>query len=87
MKRILLYFFILIFPIAAYTNDTIQVNLKGRVVDENNEPILIPYRTYGGAVAMPTYDWVENSYGFCAELYEDGMIVYGNPDDNNHEVM
>ena len=39
MKRILLYSFILIFPLIAYAGDTIRVRLKGRIFDEKNEPV------------------------------------------------
>ena len=70
------------------SSDEYQMDEEGNIVlDENGNPIIIPYRSYGGATALPNYDWATNPRGFCAELYEDGMIVYGNPNDNNHEVM
>lgn len=57
-------------------NDEYERDEEGNIIlDENGNPIIIPYRSYGGAVAMPTYDWVENSYGFRAELYEDDEFV------------
>lgn len=50
-------------------NDEYKRDEEGNIaLDENGNPIIIPYRTYGGAVELPNYDWVENSYGFCAEL-------------------
>ena len=53
------------------------VDEEGNIIlDENNEPILIPYRTYGGATALPNYDWTANPDGFSAEPYENGMVVY-----------
>lgn len=46
-------------------------------MDENGERILtMPYRSYGGAVEMPDYDWKTNSENYHAELYEEGMIVF-----------
>ena len=45
--------------------------------DENGEKILtVPYRSYGGAVEMPDYDWAANSENYHAELYEEGMAVF-----------
>ena len=45
--------------------------------DENGEKILtVPYRSYGGAVEMPDYDWKTNPENYHAELYEEGMIVF-----------
>ena len=47
------------------------------VLDENGEKILaVPYRSYGGAVEMPDYDWKTNSENYHAELYEEGMTVF-----------
>ena len=47
------------------------------VLDENGEKILtVPYRSYGGAVEMPDYDWKSNSEKYHAELYEGGRIVF-----------
>ncbi|MEE1288709.1 MAG: hypothetical protein UHK44_08930, partial [Bacteroidaceae bacterium] len=39
MKRILLYFIILLFPFVAHAADSTKVSLKGRVIDEKNEPV------------------------------------------------
>ena len=47
------------------------------VLDENGEKILtVPYRSYGGAVEMPDYDWKTNPENYHVELYEEGMIVF-----------
>lgn len=51
--------------------------LRIPTMDENGERILtMPYRSYGGAVEMPDYDWKTNSENYHAELYEEGMIVF-----------
>ena len=75
MKRILLYFFILIFPIAAYTNDTIQVNLKGRVVDENNEPISLCLIKVEGQSAGTTAD-LDGKYTLTFNSADSVIITY-----------
>lgn len=47
------------------------------VLDENGEKILtVPYRSYGGAVEMPDYDWKTNPENYHAEIYEEGMTVF-----------
>lgn len=47
------------------------------VLDENGGKILtVPYRSYGGAVEMPDYDWTANPENYHAELYEEGMTVF-----------
>ena len=47
------------------------------VLGENGEKILaVPYRSYGGAVEMPDYDWKTNPENYHVELYEEGMIVF-----------
>ena len=52
------------------------------VLDENGERILVmPYRSWGGAVIVPTYDWATNPENYYAELYEEGMTIFGNPSD------
>lgn len=52
------------------------------VLDENGERILVtPYRSWGGATEMPDYDWTTNPKNYYAELYEEGMIIFGNPSD------
>lgn len=71
-----------IYPCEGYVlrilaNDEYQTDEEGNIIlDENGNPILIPYRTQGGAVELPNYDWTANPDGFSAEFYEEGMIVY-----------
>lgn len=59
------------------------------ILDENGNRILVtPYRSYGGAMVMPNYDFTINPDGYYAELYEEGMEVFGVPEDKpEHEVM
>lgn len=66
--------------------DDYQYDENGNyVLDENGNPIIVPYRTYGGASARLNYDWQANPNGYVAELYEEGMIVFGN--NPEHEIM
>lgn len=57
--------------------DEYEMDEEGNfVLDENGEKILInPYRSTGGATALPNYDWEENPSGFIAEVYEEEMNV------------
>ncbi len=48
------------------------------VLDENGNPILVPYYHGGGCTALKTYDWATNPKGYEAVLYEEGMEVNGN---------
>lgn len=53
------------------------------IFDENGERVLEnPWRSYGGATALPDYDWKQNPDGFCAEIYEESMEVSGTIADN-----
>lgn len=46
------------------------------ILDENGNKILVrPYRIWGGAAEVPSYDWATNPRGYAAELYEEGMDV------------
>lgn len=72
-----------IYPVDGYVlripnMDEYQRDENGEyVLDENGEKILtVPYRSYGGAVEMPDYDWKTNPGNYHAELYEEGMIVF-----------
>ena len=56
MKRILLHTFILIFPLIAYAEDSIRVNLKGRIIDEKNEPVSFCLVKVEGQTAGATAD-------------------------------
>lgn len=76
------------YPVEGYvlripTMDEYEMDENGEyVLDENGERILVmPYRTYGGAVEMPDYDWATNPENYHAELYEEGMTIFGNPSD------
>ena len=82
-----------IYPVDGYVlripiMDEYQMDEEGNyVLDENGNRILVmPYRSYGGATALPNYDWQENPSGFYAELYEEGMTVFGQPEDKP-EIM
>ena len=68
--------------------DEYEMDEEGNLVlDENGDPILVmPYRSYGGATVMPNYDFTTNPNGYCAELYEEGMTVFGVPEDKP-EIM
>ena len=70
-----------------YSLDEYEMDENGNfVLDENGNKILItPYRSYGGATARLNYDWATNPKGFAAELYEDGMIIFGK--DPSVEIM
>lgn len=71
-----------------YALDEYQTDENGNfVLDENGDKILVkPWRIWGGATAVPTYDWNTNPNGFAAELYTPDMEVNkeGKPD---HEIM
>lgn len=66
-----------IYPVDGYwlritTSDTQKVDENGKpMFDEKGQPIIIPYRTDGGAVAKKTYDFVENPNGYIAEVKSD----------------
>lgn len=73
-----------IYPCEGYVlripmHDSYQVDENGDyVLDENGNMILErPYRTWGGAMEMPNYNWVTNPKNYHAELYEEGMEVFG----------
>jgi hypothetical protein len=84
-----------IYPLEGYVVriailDRYQTDENGNfVLDENGNKILVtPYRIWGGATAVPSYDWTTNPDGFAAELYEEGMIVNGDkPTEPDHETM
>lgn len=61
------------------TNDSYQIDENGDfVLDENGNKILeTPYRTWGGAMEMPNYDWTTNPKNYHAELYDESMEVFG----------
>ena len=53
MKRFLLYIIALFICILAGAQDTIQVHLKGRVIDEKNEPVSFCLISVQGQAAGP----------------------------------
>ena len=63
--------------------DEYQMDEEGNYVfDENGESILVmPYRTWGGATALKNYDFTTNPSGFCAELYDESMTIFGDVTD------
>ena len=82
-----------IYPVDGYVLripelDEYQMDEEGNyVLDENGNRILVmPYRSYGGATEMPNYDWATNPCNYYAELYEEGMTVFGQPEDKP-EIM
>lgn len=55
------------------------------VIDENGNEVLRPYYTYGGATCRLNYNFATNPNNYHADLYEEGMVVFG--DKPEHEVM
>ena len=55
-------------------------------LDDEGNPTdeIIPYYTGGGATEFPNYDWEANPENYHADLYEEGMIVFGG---SNHETI
>lgn len=60
-------------------NDSYKIDENGDfVLDENGNKILeTPYRTWGGAMEMPNYNWATNQKNYHAELYDESMEVFG----------
>ncbi len=69
--------------------DEYQMDEEGNYVfDENGERILVmPYRTWGGATALKNYDFTTNPSGFCAELYDESMTIFGDVTDKPIEEI
>lgn len=65
------------YVVRIYALDEYQTDENGDfVLDENGDKILVkPWLIWGGATAVPSYDWTTNPNGFAAELYEEGMDV------------
>ena len=77
-----------IYPCEGYvlripSGDTYVIDENGNyILDENGEKIVdVPYRTYGGATEFAGYDWSNNPENYHAELYVEGMEVFGNGDE------
>ena len=62
---------------AAYLDGWLTDEEGNLVLDENDNPILVPYYSGGGAMVGGNYDWEANPNGYAAELYEEGMVVNG----------
>ena len=75
MKRILLYFFTLIFPFAVYASDSTKVSLKGRVIDENNEPVSMCLIKVEGQAAGTTAD-LDGKYSIKFDTADSVVITY-----------
>ena len=70
--------------------DTYQTDENGDfVLDENGNKILeTPYRTWGGAMLInANYNFATNPRGYMAELYEEGMEVFGKVEEPEHEII
>jgi hypothetical protein len=76
------------YVVRIYALDEYQTDENGNfVLDENGNKILVrPWRIWGGATAVKTYDWTTNPKGFAAELYEEGMEIMGGTEPD-HETM
>jgi hypothetical protein len=62
------------------------LSLDGYQTDENGNKILeTPYRSEGGAMEMPNYDFATNPNGYIAELYDESMEVFGKVEEPEHE--
>ena len=54
--------------------------------DEENKNFLKPYRTQGGATVQSNYNWSDNTRGFSAEAYFEGIedeIIEIHPENND----
>ena len=62
-----------VFPVDGYwlritTSDTYELDEDGNVVlDENGNPVVIPYLSEGGATSKAEYNWSENPNGYIAQ--------------------
>ena len=57
-----------------------------KIYDEFENQIGIqPYYTYGGATVRLDYDFATNPNNYHADLYEEGMVVYGSKTAPDHE--
>lgn len=75
MKRYLLYTLLSALTLLAYADDSIRVNLKGRVVDENNEPVsLCLVRVEGQATATTAN--LDGKYSLSFNSADSVVITY-----------
>ena len=75
MKRILLYIFTLILPLTVYASDSIKVSLKGRVIDEKNEPVSLCLIKVEGQAAGATAD-LDGKYSLTFNSADSVVITY-----------
>ena len=75
MKRILSYIFTLILPFTVYASDSIKVNLKGRVIDEKNEPVSLCLIKVEGQAAGTTAD-LDGKYSLTFNSADSVVITY-----------
>lgn len=47
------------------------------IEDLDGNTTVVQYRTWGGATELAGYDWATNPCGYCAELYDETMEVFG----------
>ena len=73
MKRILLYFISLILPFFTYATDSTTVSLKGRVIDEKNEPVSFCLVKVEGQASGTTAD-IEGRYKLSF-LSSDSVVI------------
>ena len=75
MKRILICLFSIISSFAAYAADSIKVDLKGRVIDENNEPVSLCLIKVEGQTAATTAD-LDGKYKLSFNSADSVVITY-----------
>ena len=75
MKRILLHIFFLIIPVIAWAGDSIRVSLKGRVIDDKNEPVSLCLITVEGQAAGTTAD-LYGKYSLSFNSADSVVIIY-----------
>ncbi|MBQ5643223.1 MAG: TonB-dependent receptor [Bacteroidaceae bacterium] len=75
MKRILLHIFFLIIPVIAWAGDSIRVSLKGRVIDDKNEPVSLCLITVEGQEAGTTAD-LDGKYSLSFNSADSVVIIY-----------
>lgn len=75
MKRILLHIFFLIIPVIAWAGDSVRVSLKGRVIDDKNEPVSLCLITVEGQAAGTTAD-LNGKYSLSFNSADSVVIIY-----------
>ena len=75
MKRILLNILLLIFPFILHAADSTRVELKGRVIDEKNEPVSFCLIKVEGQTAGATAD-IDGRYKLSFNSADSVVITY-----------